>query len=218
MIRKSFDNDLLELKSKLNEMGELVQTAVKNACQALEKQDLSLAEQVIENDKFINDVEDEIEAFIVHIITTQQPIATDLRKIIATLKITASIERIGDFAVDISKATKRIGKQTFIKPLQELPLMLDIVQKMLKAGLDAYQVEDVDLAQDMARMDDHVDQMYATVVKDLFTKMIDNEDKMEQAIQLAYIARFVERMADHSTNIAEGVIYIVKGERVDLNQ
>lgn len=218
MVRASFDQQLVELKKKLVRMGEHAQIALTNAFKALETQDMALADQVIKEDVVINRLEDELDEFIINMIASQQPVAGDLRKIMATYKLITSLERIGDFAVDLSKSTKRIGREPLLKPLQDLPLMFDIVRKMIQAGLEAYMEENVQLAEDMAKMDDHVDDIYDTIMQDLFKKIIDLPEKVEQAIQLAYVARFLERAADHATNMAEAVYYITEGKRVDLNR
>jgi phosphate transport system protein len=218
MIRKNFDYDLEELKKKLLNMSALVEVAIKDSIEALKTQNLTLAEQVIEGDKEINRLEDEIEDLVVRIIASQQPVASDLRKIMSALKITTSVERIGDFAVDIAKAAKRIGNQNLIKPLQDIPIMAEIAQTMIREGINAYIDNDVEKAQEMADMDDKVDKMYASIVKELLQKIVEHPDKIEQIMQLAFVARYIERTADHCTNIAEAILYIVKGKRVDLNQ
>jgi phosphate transport system protein len=218
MIRKNFDYDLEQLKKKLLNMSALVEVAIKDSIEALKTQNLTLAEQVIEGDKEINRLEDEIEDLVVRIIASQQPVASDLRKIMSALKITTSVERIGDFAVDIAKAAKRIGNQNLIKPLQDIPAMAEIAQTMIREGINAYIDNDVEKAQEMADMDDKVDKMYASIVKELLQKIVEHPDKIEQIMQLAFVARYIERTADHCTNIAEAILYIVKGKRVDLNQ
>jgi phosphate transport system protein len=218
VVRKNFENDLQVLKDKLSHMGALAEEAFKDSIDSLKSQDLDLAEKVLAGDDAINQLEEEIEELVVRIIASQQPVASDLRKVMSALKITTSVERIGDFAVDIAKTTKRIGKEQFVKPLKDIPAMADIVQTMIREGLNAYIDENVVLAEEIANMDDQVDKMYATVVQDLLKKVIDTPEKMDQIIQLAFVARYIERSADHVTNIAEGILYSVKGKRVDLNK
>jgi phosphate transport system protein len=218
VVRKNFEKDLQVLKDKLSHMGALAEEAFKDSIESLKSQDLDLAEKVLAGDDAINQLEEEIEELVVRIIASQQPVASDLRKVMSSLKITTSIERIGDFAVDIAKTTKRIGKEKLVKPLKDIPAMADIVQTMIREGLNAYIDENVVLAEEIANMDDQVDSMYATVVQDLLKKVIDTPEKMDQIIQLAFVARYIERSADHVTNIAEGILYSVKGKRVDLNQ
>jgi phosphate transport system protein len=218
VVRKNFEKDLQVLKDKLSHMGALAEEAFKDSIESLKSQDLDLADKVLAGDDAINHLEEEIEELVVRIIASQQPVASDLRKVMSALKITTSIERIGDFAVDIAKTTKRIGKEKLVKPLKDIPAMAAIVQTMIREGLNAYIDENVVLAEEIANMDDQVDSMYATVVQDLLKKVIDTPEKMDQIIQLAFVARYIERSADHVTNIAEGILYSVKGKRVDLNQ
>jgi phosphate transport system protein len=218
VVRKNFENELQVLKDKLSHMGALAEEAFKDSIESLKSQDLDLAEKVLAGDEAINQLEEEIEELVVKIIASQQPVASDLRKIMSALKITTSVERIGDFAVDIAKTTKRIGKEQLVKPLKDIPAMAEIVQTMIREGLNAFIDENVVLAEEIANMDDQVDNMYATVVQDLLKKIIDQPEKMDQIIQLAFVARYIERSADHVTNIAEGILYSVKGKRVDLNQ
>lgn len=218
VVRKNFEKELQVLKDKLSHMGALAEEAFKDSLESLKTQNLELAEKVLAGDAAINQLEEEIEELVVKIIASQQPVASDLRKVMSTLKITTSVERIGDFAVDIAKTTKRIGKEELVKPLQDIPAMAEIVQTMIREGLNAYIDQNVELAEEIAEMDDQVDKMYKKVVQDLLSKIIDKPEKMDQIIQLAFIARYIERSADHVTNIAEGIIYSVKGKRVDLNQ
>lgn len=218
VVRKNFEKELQVLKDKLSHMGALAEEAFKDSLESLKTQNLELAEKVLAGDAAINQLEEEIEELVVKIIASQQPVASDLRKVMSTLKITTSVERIGDFAVDIAKTTKRIGKEELVKPLQDIPAMAEIVQTMIREGLNAYIDQNVELAEEIAEMDDQVDKMYKKVVQDLLSKIIDKPEKMDQIIQLAFVARYIERSADHVTNIAEGIIYSVKGKRVDLNQ
>jgi phosphate transport system protein len=218
VVRKNFENELQVLKDKLSHMGALAEEAFKDSIESLKSQNLDLAEKVLAGDDAINQLEEEIEELVVKIIASQQPVAGDLRKIMSALKITTSVERIGDFAVDIAKTTKRIGNEELVKPLKDIPAMAEIVQTMIREGLNAFIDQNVELAEEIANMDDQVDNMYAIVVQDLLKKIIDKPEKMDQIIQLAFVARYIERSADHVTNIAEGILYSVKGKRVDLNQ
>jgi phosphate transport system protein len=217
-IRKTFDKELALLKEKILTMGSLSGNALRQSVEALKIQDMTMAQQVVNGDQQINNLEIEIEELVVKIIASQQPVASDLRKIMAALKISTGLERMGDFAVDISKATLRIGTEPLIKPLNDLPVMGDIVQNMLREVLNAYIDENVELAQEMASMDDKVDKMYSTIVKDLLNKMVEEPTKIEQVMLLSFVARYIERVADYVTNIAEAITYSVKGKRVDLNQ
>ncbi|EGL82620.1 phosphate uptake regulator, PhoU [Caldalkalibacillus thermarum TA2.A1] len=216
--RKQYDQELHRLKQSLYHMGQKVSEALKGAITALQNQDEELAERIVAGDHLINQMEEDIEEAIVRIITREQPVASDLRQLIAALKITTSVERIGDFAVDIAKTAKRVKQTDLIDSISSFPLMIDTVHKMIQAGLEAYVDNDAELAHEMAKMDDHVDKMYSQIVQSLMQRMIENPDELEHVLQLAYVARYFERMADHCTNIGEAVLYIVKGKRLDLNQ
>lgn len=218
VIRKAFDQDLDELKKKLIEMGNLARGAFDRSIEALVQQDLELAEQVVNGDQKINQLEDEMERMIVHMIAAQQPVATDLRRLISALKIMTSLERIGDFAVDIAKGVQRIGKRPLVKPLQDIPEMAALVSRMVEEGLNAFIQLDADQARQIAKVDDQVDKLYSIVVDDLIKIVMDNPAKTDQVIQLAFISRYIERIADYVTNIAEGILYEVKGKKEDLNR
>lgn len=217
-IRKSFEEKLQMLGHNLIEMGNLAEQALVKSIQALETQDIELAEQVIKEDEAINDIESAIEELAVRLITAQQPVASDLRKILTTLKMTTSIERIGDLSVDIAKATTRIGNHSSLVLLNEFSTMTHIVQSMIRESLNAYVHCDIEKANETAALDDMVDQLYAQIVHNLLKQMINEPGKLEQLMQLAFIARYVERIADYTTNICEGTIYEMKGIKVDLNR
>lgn len=216
-VRKTFDADLNLLKEKVVHMASLAEQSFLDALSSLKQQDLVLAEQLIERDKEINIMEEDIDELVVRLISTQQPVASDLRKIVATLKMASSIERIGDFSVDIAKATKRIGADNLVTKLVELPIMIEIVQEMLKKAISAYVYGNVSLAEELADMDDQVDKLYATIHHNLLELLDLMPDKKAECIQLSFVLRYIERIGDHATNLAEAIIYIVSGKRVDLN-
>jgi phosphate transport system protein len=217
-IRKVFDQELEVLKDKLIEMGNMAKAAFDRSIEALVEQDMELAQQVIDSDPQINQLEDELEQMIVNMIAAQQPVATDLRRLISALKIMTSLERIGDFAVDIAKGVKRIGTGSLVKPLQDIPDMAAMVSRMVEEGLNAFIQLDADKAREIAKVDDQVDKLYSMIVQDLFKVVLDHPEKTDQVIQLAFISRYIERIADYVTNIAEGILYEVKGKKEDLNQ
>lgn len=218
VVRKNFDNEMNQLKQLIADMTNLANTALSKSMQALIEQNDILARHVIKEDEIINKHENEIEDLVVKIIAAQQPVASDLRKVMAALKIVNSVERIGDFAVDIAKAVQRIGQEELIKPLKDIPIMGAVVQEMLQKAMTAFLNNDIHLAKELAAMDDQVDSMYSSILKELLQKMVHQPDKLEQVMQLAYIARFIERIADHVTNVAEAILYSVKGKRIDLNR
>ena len=214
VVRQSFDQDLESLRQDLVRMGEIVQVAIKDAVDALAKRDKDLARTVMDGDDTIDRMQVEIEDRCISLIARQQPVATDLRILGTGLKITTDLERIGDHAFDIAKILLLIGDEPLIKPLVDIPRMAEIAQKMLKDSLQAYLKLDIELAEQVCRADDRVDELYNQVFRELLTYMLEDTKKIKQATQLIFVARYLERIADHSTNVAEWVIYLATGERL----
>ncbi|MHC1762655.1 MAG: phosphate signaling complex protein PhoU [Negativicutes bacterium] len=214
MIRQSFDQELESLRQDLVHMGQIVQDAIKNAVDALARRDKALAQQVMDGDDLIDSMQVDIEDRCISLIARQQPVATDLRILGTGLKITTDLERIGDHAFDIAKIVLLIGDEPLIKPLVDIPRMAVMAQSMLEDSLQAYLKLDIQLAEKVCRDDDLVDQLYHQVFRELLTYMLEDPKKINQATQLIFVARYLERIADHSTNVAEWVIYLVTGERL----
>ena len=214
VVRQNFDQDLESLRQDLVRMGEIVQVAIKDAVDALAKRDKDLARTVMDGDDIIDRMQVEIEDRCISLIARQQPVATDLRILGTGLKITTDLERIGDHAFDIAKIVLLIGDEPLIKPLVDIPRMAEIAQKMLKDSLQAYLKLDIELAEQVCRADDRVDELYHQVFRELLTYMLEDTKKINQATQLIFVARYLERIADHSTNVAEWVIYLATGERL----
>mgnify|MGYP001074606369 CR=1 FL=1 len=215
--RTQFDAYLDELRLALIEMGEQVEEAIQNSVASLKEMDVSLARNVIKNDPAINALEEKIEDIGTRIIATQQPVAKDLRRIIIAFRMANDLERMADLAVDIAKVTMRIEHEGLIKPLVDIPRMAEIVQLMTGDSIHSYIREDVQLAYKMARMDDEVDQLHKQILRELFTYIMENGKYVNQTLQLCFVSRYLERMADHATNIGESVVYLVQGKRPDLN-
>lgn len=213
-----FEEKMKKLQKSLLKMGELVEASIARAIQALKDQDITLAEKVIKEDDLIDHLELEIEEGCFTLIATHQPMARDLRKVATLFKMIVDLERIGDYAVDIARIVCRIGRQPLIKPLVDIPRMTLIVQKMVKESLDAYVREDVELALKMARKDDEVDKLHSQIFRELLTIMMENPRTITQASHLLFVSRYLERIADHATNIGEKVLFLVKGEKRDLNE
>jgi phosphate transport system protein len=214
IVRQSFDQELESLRQDLVHMGEVVQNAIKNAVDALARRDKLLARAVMDGDDDIDRMQVEIEDQCISLIARQQPVATDLRILGTGLKITTDLERIGDHAFDIAKIVLLIGDEPLIKPLVDIPRMAEISQQMLHDSLQAYLKLDIQLAEKVCRDDDKVDQLYHQVFRELLTYMLEDPKKINQATQLIFVARYLERIADHSTNVAEWVIYLATGERL----
>ncbi|WP_067621800.1 phosphate signaling complex protein PhoU [Alicyclobacillus acidiphilus] len=215
--RQSFDIALKELKLKLLRLGGDIQEAIRLSVSAFEAQDADLATQVVQNDRKINVQDHEIEDLCIRLIATQQPVAGDLRKIVAGLRLAMDLERMGDLAVDIAKSTIRLSGQTLLLPIDEIPAMAKLIDEMISEALNAYVNNDVDAAQRLAALDDEVDHRYRKLVEGLFATTSNNPNHATQAMTLAFCGRYLERIGDHATNIGESVIYIISGERSDLN-
>lgn len=216
--RSSFDKALAELQQDILQMGSLVEQSISNAVQSFIKQDVSGASQVIMGDEQIDELFLKIEDKCVKLIATQQPIAKDLRIVMTGVKILLSLERMADHAVDIGRATMCLSNEPLrIKPLEYIPTMAKYAQQMVKDGLGAYINGDVEKARKMCALDDKVDYLFAKVFGELITMMMNNPESVLQAAYFLYVSRYLERIADHATNIGEAVIYLVTGERRELN-
>lgn len=216
--RQKFDNDLEELRLNILDLGKMVDQRIGLAIQSLVNQDLELANTVVVGDLVINDLQASIEEKCILLIATQQPFALDLRKLVAGFKISIYLERMGDLAVDLAKLTIRIGQEPLIKPLVDIPRMSVLVQEMIDLGLKAYVNEDCQAAAEMSLMDDEIDKIYSHVFGELRVIMMADPKKVTQANYIIFACRFLERMGDYCTNIAEEIVYLVTGKRVNLNE
>lgn len=216
-MRHKFDVQLMDLKKKIVGMSDLVAAAIEQAMNSLKQRDLEIAAKVITNDEIINNYEREIEQLCTHLVATQQPFASDLRKIVASYKIIASLERMGDLAVDIAKLSIRIGPVPIIKPLIDLPKMAEVVIRMVHTAIEAFINDDVDLARSLADMDHEVDQYYKRVFVELNEMMSKDASLAAQGVYLLLATRYLERIGDYCTNVGEEVVYMELGLREDLN-
>ncbi|AEM78988.1 phosphate transport system protein [Thermoanaerobacter thermohydrosulfuricus] len=217
MNRTHFEKELEELHYDVLKMGSLVEEAIANAIASLVNHDTELAQKVIDDDDRIDKIEVEIDNKCAKIMVTQQPIARDLRIVLTGLKIVTDLERMADHAVDIAKTTLRIAHQKYIKPLIDIPRMAEIVREMVKMSLDSYVRQDLELARAIGEKDDIVDALYKQIFRELLTYMMEDPRNIDQATQFLFVARYLERIADHATNICEWVIYLDTGEHIDLN-
>ena len=215
--RQSYNQELESLRQEILKMGTQVESAIGQAVMSLTKQDLEMANLVMAGDDDIDQLESEIEDKCMLLIARQQPLARDLRIIGTGLKITTDLERVGDHAFDIAKITLSIGKQPLIKPLVDIPRMSEMAQKMLRDSLNAYINLDITLAEQVCADDDAVDELYHQTFRELLTYMMEDPTNIKQATQLLFVARYLERVADHATNIGEWVIYLVTGQRMRKN-
>lgn len=217
VVRGKFEDDLKELQHKLVELVEFADKALALSIEALETHNIDLALQIMDDDTKADILYEEINEFAILLITKQQPVAIDLRRIIIAIKIATDIERIADFAVNIAKSTIRIGQEPHVKPIIHLKKMYEITAVMLKEGLEAYKEENTQLAKKVAEMDDEVDTLYGETIQELLKLSSEKPEGLSQISQLLFICRFLERAADHITNVAEYVFYLVKGKHYDLN-
>ncbi|MDR4889756.1 phosphate signaling complex protein PhoU [Fredinandcohnia sp. QZ13] len=217
-VRATFQAELNELKEMIIQLGNQAQEAVGQAIDALKNQDVDKALKIIENDNQLNIMEEEINDKAILLIAQQAPVAIDLRRVIVAIKISSDLERIGDLAVNIAKSVIRIGTQQLIKPIEDIPRMAEVANKMVADSLRAYNEEDVVLAKNVAKVDDEVDEAYGKLIKELLELMTQKPENISQITQLSFICRNIERVADHSTNISESILYLIKGKRYDLNQ
>ncbi|MRX72639.1 phosphate signaling complex protein PhoU [Bacillus lacus] len=217
VIREKFDYDLNTLREKLIELGSLTEIALAKSIHALETQNIEQALEVIDEDNQVDDLEEEINDLAILLIAKQQPVAIDLRRIVVAIKISSDIERMADFAVNIAKSTIRIGDEPLVKPINHIKRMHGIGTEMLSLSIKAFNEEDVVLAKKVAEMDDLVDDLYGETIKELLELMHDKKESLQQITQLSFVCRYIERMADHATNISESVFYLVKGRHYDLN-
>ena len=213
-----YEEKMNKLYDKLQHMGSLVEESIARTIEALKAQNLELAQSVIDGDDLIDDLEHEIEEKCLEVIATQQPMAKDLRRVATLFKMINDLERMADYATSIAKITLRIADQPLIKPLVDIPRMAILSQKMVKQALDAYVREDVDLAAAVGKDDDEVDKLFGQIFRELLTIMMENPKTITQATHLLFVGRWLERISDHATNIAEEVIFLVTGEKRNLNE
>jgi phosphate transport system protein len=212
--RHHFEDDLRALKNRLLSMGALVEERARQAVQALMERRMELAEQVIAGDQEVNDLQIEIDDRCLKLLALQQPMASDLRLITAAMKINADLERIGDQAVNIAENAAQLLAHPPLKPWLDLPRMAEIAQQMTRDALDAFVRRDPALARSVLERDDEVDQLKDQNFRVLLTYMMADPGTIERALALILVARNLERIADHATNIAEDVIFLVEAKDV----
>lgn len=212
MPREHYERHLRELQDSILSMGSMVENSLSRSMEALKNRNVELANQVIEDDYDIDKKRFEIEEQCIDLIITQQPMASDLRIIIAVLNIIVDLERIGDYAEGISKITITIGDEPPLKPLIDLPRMTEITSSMLRRVLEAFINHDVEVAKAIYAEDDVIDNLYDQVFRELLSFMVEDPHTITRATRLIWVAHKLERCADRVTNIAERVIYIATGK------
>lgn len=217
VVRENYENKLKELKDKIIEMNGLTVSSFEKAFTAFKTQDIELALKVIEEDTAIDNLEAEINQFVVWLMVKEQPVARDLRGIIGALKISSDIERIADFSVNIAKSTIKIGNSPSLLSMTNLEQMKEISINMLQKAVQAFLEENIVLAKEVASLDDQVDEFYGETYKRITNYLSEHPEETNQLVQLLFINRYLERTADHITNIAESAAYLIKGRIYDLN-
>jgi len=199
------ENQMLEMALKSEE-------SIEKAMKSLISRDLELAKKVVDDDIIINNMEIQIEMDVIRLLTLENPVARDFRRVSSVFKIITDLERIGDLAVNIAKLSIEIGEEDFIKPLVDLPRMYEMVREMLSNSLKAFVENDMNLAIKVAEKDDIVDDLHLQINEELLQMISKNSEIINQAMKLMFISRYLERIADHVTNICERIIYIETNE------
>jgi phosphate transport system protein len=209
--RETFERELSELRDNVLRLANMTDNAIERSITALVNRDESLAKQIIADDKPINRLRYEIEEECYTLIATQQPLARDLRSIITAIHIVVELERIADYAASIAKLTLKLANEPLLKPLIDIPRMVELTRKMLNDSVDAYLNWDEDLARDIIARDDEVDMLDEQVYRELLTFMLQDPQTITRATYLLWISHGVERMADRVNNICERVLYMITG-------
>ena len=208
---RHFEQELEGLKAKLLEMSALVESAVYRSVQGVVEKNAELAEQVIRNEARVNQLEIEIDDLAISILALQAPLAIDLRLVTAAIKINNDLERMGDLSVNIAQSALALAKEPVIRPLIDIPHIAGLAQGMVRKALDAFVHRDAALARSVLASDDAVDNMRTASYHELISFMESNPQQVSQALYLLSVVRNLERIADHATNIAEDVLFLVKG-------
>ena len=209
---KAFDEDITRLRGLIAEMGGLAEVAIQESLQALVNGDVELAQQVVERDKKLDALESEVDKLAVRVLALRAPLADDLREIIAALKIAGVVERIGDYAKNIARRVGDVEDRKRFDPLTLLPVMGEVAAEMVHDVLTAYAARDPVLAREVIQRDERVDTFYDSIFRNLVSYMVENPATISSAAQLLFVARNIERIGDHATNVAEMVHYAATGE------
>ena len=213
-IVRNYQEELEQLRARLLVMGGLAEERVRAAMQIIVVRDQALVEGVLKGDEPINELHKEIDNRCFRLLALRQPMASDLRSILAAVKINTDLERVGDLAVNIAEAGRRYLQHPPVKPLIDIPRMADLAQSMLRDALDAYVRQDTALAQAVLAQDDTLDGLKDQVFRELLTYMLQSPQTVEPSLDLILIARHLERIGDHATNVAEDVIFLVSARDV----
>jgi phosphate transport system protein len=209
---KSFDAQLRELSGRIVQMGGLAEAQLAMALDALARRDGEAAALVVKHDRRIDDLEQEVDDAAVRLLALRQPMASDLREVLAALKMSSDLERIGDYSANVAKRVQALTQAPPMEPARSVPRMGRLVQQGIKDVLDAYVERDVERARDMWERDAEVDEMYTSIFRELLTYMMEDPRNISPCTHLLFIAKNIERIGDHATNIAEMVHFLITGE------
>jgi phosphate transport system protein len=212
MIQRHFDEELSDLKTKLLRMAGQAEDQIDKALTALVTRDSALARQVIERDHEVNTLDVEIDEESIRLLALHQPAARDLRLVTTAMKISTELERISDLAENVCERAIELNEEPQLKPYIDIPMMGKMARMMVKQSIDAFVKEDAALARKVLTDDDFVDDLMEQLFRELLSYMIEDTRTISRAIRLSFIAKYLERMADHATNIAELVVYLVEGK------
>jgi len=210
-IVKSYDTDLAHLNDLIARMGGLAEKQLADAVQSVFKRDADLALRTVESDPRIDELELEIDALVVRMLALRQPMADDLREVIAALKISSDLERVGDYAANIAKRVKALSLVPLVKPAHVIPRMGTLAQAQIRRVLDAYAERNAEKAVEVRNADEEVDEMYTSLFRELLTYMMEDPRHISACTHLLFVAKNIERIGDHATNIAEYVYFLVHG-------
>jgi phosphate transport system protein len=216
-LRATYDREYAHVQEQILKLGELVDQAIALSLKCLQDRDQDLAQQVIDDDNAVNQLRFYIEEECLALIATQQPTASDLRAVVAAMNIVTDIERMGDHATGIAKTVIKMGDEPLLKPLIDIPKMVELSREMLKASLQAFIQRDEAKARSIAQRDDEIDALYRAIFDELVEIMVDKPDAVERATYLLWCAHNLERIGDRVTNIAERVIFMSTGDMKELN-
>jgi len=206
------EQELNELKDRLLRLGAIVESQVDRSVKSLVERDSALAKLVIDSDHEVNALEVQIDEDCVRLLALRQPEAIDLRFVTTAMKIVTDLERMGDLAVDISERALELNEEPVLKPYIDIPRMARAASEMLRSALDAFVKKDSDAAWKVLERDDFVDELNKQIFRELLLFMIEDPHTISRAIRITYVSKYLERIADHATNIAEMVIYLVEGK------
>ena len=215
-VRSEYDQQLSELQHELIRMASLVEEVLAGAMRALVARDVVGAQRIIDSDDEVDDLQMAIEDQCITLIATQQPLARDLRVIFAAIKMSTDLERIADYGVGIARAALQFKDEEYIKPLIDLPRMTDIACEMLRKSVRAFTESSEALAVEAASRDAEMDALFKQVYRELLTYVLESPRHIQQMVSFVLIARYLERVGDHITNVCEWIVYNATGKRVDL--